>query len=44
MTVDDFDYYKILGKGSFGKVYLVKMKHGGDKDFYALKVLSKQML
>lgn len=36
---EDFDYYKILGKGSFGEVFLVKKK-GGKKKF-AMKVLEK---
>ena len=34
----------MLGKGSFGKVYLVRQKRGADQQLYALKVLSKKML
>lgn len=34
-----FDIYKLLGKGSFGEVYLVKYKPSGK--FYALKALHK---
>lgn len=26
ITPDDFDYYKLLGKGSFGEVFLVTKK------------------
>ncbi|CAJ1062206.1 serine/threonine-protein kinase Sgk2b [Xyrichtys novacula] len=38
----DFDYLKVIGKGSFGKVLLAKhRKHGG---YYAVKVLQKQMI
>jgi serine/threonine protein kinase len=33
-----------LGRGSFGKVYLVRFKDSPDQNCYALKVLSKKML
>ncbi|XP_070691259.1 serine/threonine-protein kinase Sgk2b [Pempheris klunzingeri] len=42
MKPADFDYLKVIGKGSFGKVLLAKhRKHGG---YYAVKVLQKQMI
>nr|XP_046255792.1 serine/threonine-protein kinase Sgk2b [Scatophagus argus] len=38
----DFDYLKLIGKGSFGKVLLARhRKHGG---YYAVKVLQKHMI
>ena len=37
--MDDFDKVSVIGKGSFGKVYLVRKKD--DKAVYALKVLNK---
>lgn len=40
---DDFECMKVLGKGAFGKVMLVKAK-GGNGEIYAMKVLSKQLL
>lgn len=39
VTQDDFEIIKELGKGAFGKVFLVEKKDS--KDFYALKVISK---
>jgi serine/threonine protein kinase len=39
ITTDSFTYYKLLGKGSFGEVFLVKRK--GEDELYAMKVLSK---
>ncbi|XP_068180512.1 serine/threonine-protein kinase Sgk2b isoform X2 [Antennarius striatus] len=42
MKPSDFDYLKVIGKGSFGKVLLAThRKHGG---YYAVKVLQKQMI
>ncbi|CAK4081060.1 unnamed protein product [Aphanomyces euteiches] len=40
MTVDDFDLLKVLGKGAFGKVMLVRRKKSGD--IFAMKVLKKE--
>uniref|UniRef100_A0A7N6A5Z7 Serine/threonine-protein kinase sgk-1 n=1 Tax=Anabas testudineus TaxID=64144 RepID=A0A7N6A5Z7_ANATE len=38
----DFDYLKVIGRGSFGKVLLARhRKQGG---YYAVKVLQKQMI
>lgn len=38
--IDDFTLVKVIGKGSFGKVTLVKKKTGSNK-LYAMKVLKK---
>ena len=38
--VDDFELLRVLGKGSFGKVYLVRSLSDGE--IYAMKVLKKQ--
>uniref|UniRef100_A0A7S2TG11 non-specific serine/threonine protein kinase n=1 Tax=Lotharella oceanica TaxID=641309 RepID=A0A7S2TG11_9EUKA len=42
MTIDDFELMKVVGKGSFGKVYQVKYKKTGE--IFALKSLKKQQL
>jgi serine/threonine protein kinase len=39
LTVDDFELLRVLGKGSFGKVFLVRLL--ADKEVYAMKVLKK---
>ncbi|KAM3613561.1 uncharacterized protein V6R79_001406 [Siganus canaliculatus] len=42
MKPSDFDYLKVIGKGSFGKVLLARhRKQGG---YYAVKVLQKKMI
>ncbi|XP_028280737.1 serine/threonine-protein kinase Sgk2b [Parambassis ranga] len=42
MKPSDFDYLKVIGRGSFGKVLLAKhRKQGG---YYAVKVLQKRMI
>ncbi|XP_069608420.1 serine/threonine-protein kinase Sgk2 [Ranitomeya imitator] len=38
----DFDFLKVIGKGSFGKVLLAKRK--SDNKFYAVKVLQKKTI
>lgn len=42
MTLEDFDLLRVIGKGSFGKVLLVKQKDIGQ--IYAMKVLNKQTI
>lgn len=42
VLLSSFKPIKLLGKGSFGAVYLVKMKTTGT--YYAMKVLSKSMV
>ena len=39
LTVDDFQLLRVIGRGSFGKVLLVRGKR--DKRVYALKILLK---
>eukprot|EP01038_Epipyxis_sp_PR26KG_P010052 gene10052-13512_t len=39
VSLEDFELVKVIGKGSFGKVTLVRKKN--DKKLYAMKVLSK---
>lgn len=41
----DFDFLRVLGQGSFGKVFLVSKKVGSDRGkLYAMKVLRKAAL
>ena len=44
LTIDDFDLLKVLGKGSFGKVMLVKRKGDDAQTLYAMKTLRKAAL
>ena len=40
LTFDDFDKLKVLGKGSFGEVLLVRLK--ANNKYYAMKILIKK--
>lgn len=42
LCLDDFDYIRNLGKGSFGEVVLVKKK--SDEKLYAMKAIDKNFL
>ena len=44
LSVEDFDLLKVLGKGSFGKVMLVKKKDDPTSTLYAMKTLRKAAL
>lgn len=46
ITPDDFVYYRLLGKGSFGEVFLVKKKDEVNKTekYLAMKILSKDKI
>uniref|UniRef100_A0A8D2B346 non-specific serine/threonine protein kinase n=1 Tax=Sciurus vulgaris TaxID=55149 RepID=A0A8D2B346_SCIVU len=42
VTMNDFDYLKLLSKGTFGKVILVREKATGR--YYAMKILRKEVI
>lgn len=42
MTIEDFELLKVVGRGAFGKVLLVKKKEGKSRgDIFAMKILVK---
>ena len=44
-SIDDFELLKVVGKGSFGKVYLVRKRAGKEKGaVFAMKTLQKDVL
>jgi len=40
VSINDFDFFKLLGRGAYGGVWLVKKKKV--KDLYAMKVIDIQ--
>ena len=42
VLIEDFQIVKVLGKGSFGKVFLVKMLGCTGSEVFAMKVLNKE--
>ena len=42
ISLTDFELIKVVGRGSFGKVYLVK--RNGTENYYAMKKLKKEVV
>jgi serine/threonine protein kinase len=42
LTIDDFETIRLLGKGEYGKVLLVRKKASGN--LYALKIIKKKLI
>lgn len=43
INVEDFKILKVIGRGSFGKVFLVK-KNDCKDNYYAMKVYKKEII
>lgn len=43
ISKEDFEFLKVVGRGSFGKVYMAKKKTN-TMDVFAIKVLDKSVL
>ena len=39
---DDFNFIRVIGAGSYGKVYLVQ--HKENRKFFAMKVIKKELV
>ena len=44
VVLEDFQILKILGRGKYGKVYLVQYKEGNVNTYYAMKSIKKELL
>ena len=44
MSPSDFTYIMKIGKGSFGHVFLAQRNDPNDDKYYAIKILSKQLI
>ncbi|GJW54281.1 protein kinase PINOID [Tanacetum coccineum] len=44
LSFRDFSLVRQIGSGDIGKVYLCKLRGGGSNDFYAMKVVDKEVL
>ena len=42
ISINDFELVKVIGRGSFGKVYMVK--RNGTSNYYAMKKLRKDIV
>ena len=42
ISLNDFELVKVIGRGSFGKVYLVR--RNGTQNYYAMKKLRKDVV
>lgn len=42
VQIDNFKILKVIGRGSFGKVYLVQKKDSGE--YFAMKTLKKDVI
>lgn len=42
VTIESFKLLKVIGRGSFGKVYLVQKRNS--EEYFAMKTLKKDMI